>query len=103
MAGFSAQHLAGMEQNHPRANARKILLDQKSFHNFLIHQGPFQQGVKRRNVPSPVIQREQQLSGRVPGIDLEGFVKRTAGDEDFQLVVQNKQRLAYRLHDDLCQ
>ena len=57
--------------------------------------------MQRRNVPAALVEREELLSRCVVGIDLEGLVKGIAGDQDRQPVIQDKQRLADRFHDDL--
>ena len=101
MAGIGAQHLAGMQQEFARADAGKFLLDQKAFHHRLVHQRTFQQGVQRRDIPAALVQGEQGPARRVFGADLEDFVEGVAGHQDGQGVVQDKQRFAHRLHDDL--
>ena len=101
MAGIGAQHLAGMQQEYARADAGKFLFDQEAFHHRLVHQRMFQQGVQGRNVPAALVQGEQRPAWRVLWADLEGFVKGVAGHQDRQGVVQNEQRFAHRLHDDL--
>ena len=90
-----------MQQEDAVADAGKILFDQEAFHHGLVDQRLFQQQMQRRNIPAALVQREELLAGRVVGIDLEGLVEGIAGDQDGQPVVQNKQRLAHRLHDDL--
>jgi hypothetical protein len=101
MAMIGSQHLAGMEQEDARADARKFLLDQKAFDDGLVDQGAFQQSVQRRDVPATLVQGEERSARGILGVDLEGLVKGVAGHQDGQGVVENEQRLAHRLHDNL--
>ena len=101
MAVIRTQHLAGVQQENARSDAGKFLRHQKSFHHRLVHQRTLQQVVQRRNVPGAIVQREQRLVGCILGIDLEGFVKGRTGDQNRQCVIENQQRFAHRLNDNL--
>ncbi len=60
-----------------------------------------QQVAQGGKIPGAVVQREQRHIERIQRIEVEGAVERGARKQDMKIAIQDKHRLANRVHDDL--
>ncbi len=94
-----ANDAPGIELNFAMANVRKIMFNQIIIERPVVRQNVFQQFVQSGNVPLAVAQFAEWASYGLFSRHFKVLVKRAAGSNDLQFVIEYDKRLAYRIDD----
>ena len=79
------------------------MLDLVVVHHGVLRQDFFQQHPELRDVPLAVAQRVDWTALNVLPVDLERQIERAARGDDLQVLIEDQERRADRIHDRLCE
>ncbi len=98
---FLKKHLARIQEHRASSDNRKVALDFEGFHRGVLGRHTFQQQPQLGNIPLAVAQPVDRTAMNVLKLHPEGLVESAVCRDDAQILIEDQERIADRIHDGL--